>query len=372
MREPSESVPVMESACCTGDDVCTPPAATRFHFAMNVSDLEKSVAFYEKLFGLPAAKHHPDYAKFELEEPPLVFSLVPGAPGSGGGLSHLGFPVDSRDDVERAFERLTAAGLEVTRQDGTVCGYARQDKIWVADPDQNYWEIYVVHEDVDPETVRRSHDGIALKGTVPTTAATRRVVWEHRVTDAAIDSIPYSAGTVDEVRLTGSFNAALKEVERDRLVAEVRRVLKPGGEVHLHGLVADQELRGMLPRLPGVAALVKRVPLEEEPVRALERAGFINVVVTKLPEAAVFVEGGVEMREIRIAARKDAAATDTGERRVVIYKGPFAETCDDGGRVYRRGERTDVSALEWSRLTISEVAGQFAFLGGAGCGCACG
>ena len=128
----------------------------------------------------------------------------------------------------------------------------------------------------------------------------------------------------------------------------------------------------MLPRLPGVAALVKRVPLEEEPVRALERAGFINVVVTKLPEAAVFVEGGVEMREIRIAARKDAAATDTGERRVVIYKGPFAETCDDGGRVYRRGERTDVSALEWSRLTISEVAGQFAFLGGAGCGCACG
>ena len=62
----------------------------KFHLSLNVSDLSKSVAFYQVLFGKPAAKHHADYAKFEVESPPAVFSLVPGRNGVGGALNHVG------------------------------------------------------------------------------------------------------------------------------------------------------------------------------------------------------------------------------------------------------------------------------------------
>ena len=31
----------------------------------------------------------------------------------------------------------------------TTCCYARQDKIWVRDPDGTPWEVFVTHEDVE-------------------------------------------------------------------------------------------------------------------------------------------------------------------------------------------------------------------------------
>ena len=30
----------------------------------------------------------------------------------------------------------------------TTCGYAKQDKIWVHDPDENEWEVYALTDDL--------------------------------------------------------------------------------------------------------------------------------------------------------------------------------------------------------------------------------
>ena len=54
-----------------------------FHASLNVRDLERSVAFYRVLLGAEPAKRKPDYAKFELSDPPLVLSLIPGGTGAG-------------------------------------------------------------------------------------------------------------------------------------------------------------------------------------------------------------------------------------------------------------------------------------------------
>jgi catechol 2,3-dioxygenase-like lactoylglutathione lyase family enzyme len=110
-----------------------------FHLSLNVADLGRSIDFYRMLFGVEPAKRHDDYAKFELEDPPVVFSLVPRAPGPGGSLSHLGLRVGSAEAVRQAQERLAAAGICTQDQNGTVCGYARQDKVWARDPDGNFW-----------------------------------------------------------------------------------------------------------------------------------------------------------------------------------------------------------------------------------------
>ena len=51
--------------------------AIRFHLSLNVSDLNRSVAFFRTLFGMEPAKLRADYAKFEPDDPPLVLSLEP-------------------------------------------------------------------------------------------------------------------------------------------------------------------------------------------------------------------------------------------------------------------------------------------------------
>jgi len=115
------ALPVIEPPTLTVPNCCAPSPApagsvtTRFHFSLNVSDLTAAVAFYEKLFGVAPAKRFDDYAKFELEQPPLVFALVPNAPASQGALSHMGFPVSSREEVEAVARRLEQAGLSASR-----------------------------------------------------------------------------------------------------------------------------------------------------------------------------------------------------------------------------------------------------------------
>ena len=50
--------------------------ATRFHVGLNVADLGRSVQFYRLLLGVEPARQYDDYARFELEQPPLVLALA--------------------------------------------------------------------------------------------------------------------------------------------------------------------------------------------------------------------------------------------------------------------------------------------------------
>ena len=44
---------------------------SRLQLALNVSNLEESISFYSKLFGVQPAKVKPGYANFAIAEPPL-------------------------------------------------------------------------------------------------------------------------------------------------------------------------------------------------------------------------------------------------------------------------------------------------------------
>lgn len=129
-------------------------STVKSHISLNVANLPASIEFYRVLFDSEPCKCHDDYAKFELETPPVVFSLQPGPRPPGASLSHIGLRFTSPDAVVAIQDRLQAAGIPFSRQEGVVCGYARQSKCWVSDPDNNYWEIYVLEVDVDPGLVR--------------------------------------------------------------------------------------------------------------------------------------------------------------------------------------------------------------------------
>jgi hypothetical protein len=174
-----------------------------------------------------------------------------------------------------------------------------------------------------------------------------------------------------EVRLQGSFNADLSETARMRLVMEARRVLRPGGRIQLHQLVADRPLPGGLRPLPGPAARVQRVPPETEPLRALETAGFVGLCLEKFGAAPCFQQDGIGMREQLLSARKPVATPGQSVGQVlVLYKGPFRQVADEQGQVYRRGERVTVSAATGQQLRSGPHAEHFTFFtaGGGHCG----
>jgi catechol 2,3-dioxygenase-like lactoylglutathione lyase family enzyme len=120
---------------------------SRLQLALNVDDLEESIAFYSRLFDTEPAKIKPGYANFAVTEPALKLVLIEN-PGQGGSLNHLGVEVADVDTVDREQARLAGTGLASIEQRDTTCCYARQSKFWVEGaPDREQWEIYTVLED---------------------------------------------------------------------------------------------------------------------------------------------------------------------------------------------------------------------------------
>src|SRR5271170_813444 len=155
---------------------------SRVQLALNVTDINESVEFYSKLFGTKPAKREPGYANFAISNPPLKLVLmeVHDERGEGvvGALNHLGVEVESADEVVRETDRLSGEGLDTDVQDGTVCCFAEQDKVWVNDPDGAPWEVYAVLADAPAET------GTARDGT----CCVPRAVGDEPMTVGAADS----------------------------------------------------------------------------------------------------------------------------------------------------------------------------------------
>lgn len=130
----------------------------RLQLALNVSDLDRAVDFYSKMFGVPVHKRKPGYANFAIDSPPLKLVLFE-VPDATERLNHLGVEVFEGEEVTEATERLKAAGLADRVEDQETCCYAKADKVWATEPDGARWEWYRVleesptfFEDARPET----------------------------------------------------------------------------------------------------------------------------------------------------------------------------------------------------------------------------
>jgi len=341
-------------------------APVRFHISLNVADLGKAVAFYRVLLGREAAKCRPDYAKFEVNYPPLVLSLEPNRRTTGGALNHLGFRVPDSESLVAMQHRLELSGIKTQREEGVECCYARQTKFWVKDPDQNLWEIYLFEGDLE----HRGMGQVPAPSSTQAAPATEPIIWEHTLGQPIPATVPLADCIADEVRLRGTFNVPLTPEQQRHIVKESFRILKPGGSILLHQLVADRPLTDGAPKLPGPAAWVRHVPLEREPVLLLESAGFVLLQLVKLGATACFQQGGVEMRECQLSGRKPAESL-SGPGSVVVYKGPFLQVTDDSGTVYRRGERVSIDGGRLRQLQAGPLAETFTVLQAAVPGKSC-
>ena len=129
----------------------TTVTALKAHLAINVKDVEQSIDFYRKMFGIGPSKVRKGYAKFDVQNPPLNFTLNEAPFNEAGALSHMGIQVSSTEDVLKVRQAWHEAGLVTRDEMQTDCCYATQDKTWVHDPDGNEWEVFVVLKDNLPE-----------------------------------------------------------------------------------------------------------------------------------------------------------------------------------------------------------------------------
>ena len=303
---------------------------------------------------------------------PLILSLIPGRPTPGGTLNHTGLRFTSAEELVQAQVRLEAAGFRTKREEGVECCYARQTKFWVTDPDRTLWELYIFHADTDEHgdgSVPEAGAGEAFAKDVPR----ERVVWQHRLAEPVPTRIPHADNSVHEVLLEGTANQRPEAAPLPALLAEAMRVLRPGGEVMIHGLVGDDAVTGPLPVLPGPASAVQHIPARMEPLNALRAAGFVNLRCEKLSEKAYFNVNGVLLRELLVLGHKPGHRPRQ-QGHLVIYLGPLAQVTDDFGNVFPRGETVRVNIHDWLALKNGPVAAQFLLLppdGGApASGCA--
>jgi catechol 2,3-dioxygenase-like lactoylglutathione lyase family enzyme len=112
----------------------------RLHVHVAVHDLQQSIRFYSALFAAGPTVLKDDYAKWQLDDPPVNFAISTRA--GRPGLDHLGIQAESNDELEDLGVRLAQADVAVTAQKGAACCYARSDKYWTVDPQGIAWESF--------------------------------------------------------------------------------------------------------------------------------------------------------------------------------------------------------------------------------------
>lgn len=136
----------MSASVRYNDSAPGPSVMVRPYLELEVSSVDRSADFYSVLMDRQPVSKSGKSVRFDLDEPhlSLVLNEVPGAVGRDG---HLGVQLKYIDDVRQIRERLQAHNVAVElEEEESSCCFSVANKVWVADPDKNLWEIYVLLE----------------------------------------------------------------------------------------------------------------------------------------------------------------------------------------------------------------------------------
>jgi len=112
----------------------------RFHVNVSVNDLDESIRLYSALFAAEPTVRKDDYAKWRLDDPRINFAIS--QRGFAPGVNHLGFQVDSAQELAAMRNQLLSADNNLIEQSDAACCYAKSDKYWVTDPVGIAWETF--------------------------------------------------------------------------------------------------------------------------------------------------------------------------------------------------------------------------------------
>ena len=140
--------------------------------------------------------------------------------------------------------------------------------------------------------------------------------------------------------------------DKEQLIREIFRVVKPGGRVAISDIVCDELVPEHLKQDQLLwSGCISGALQEYDFLQAFIQAGFIAVSYDKWEGKPWQVVEGIEFRSVTITAVKPRQEPCLDKGHAVIYRGPYAEVFDDEGHVYYRGKRMAVCERSYKLLT---------------------
>ena len=131
--------------------------------------------------------------------------------------------------------------------------------------------------------------------------------------------------------------------DKQRLFAEMYRVLKRGGRVAISDIVSDEPVPERLAEDADLwSACVSGAFQEEDFLRAFEAAKFHGIHIEEFRSEAYQTVEGIEFRAITVTAHKGKEGPCIERNQAVIYRGPWKQVVDDDGHTLERGARMAV------------------------------
>ena len=140
--------------------------------------------------------------------------------------------------------------------------------------------------------------------------------------------------------------------DKQQLVNEIYRVVKPGGRVAISDIVSDEVVPERLKDDPVLwSGCISGAFQEQEFVESFRKAGFLAVTLDKWSSEPWKVIDEIEFRSVTLVAHKNEDDECLDKGHAVIYRGPFSFAMDDEGHEFPRGERMAVCERTYRLLT---------------------
>ena len=135
------------------------------------------------------------------------------------------------------------------------------------------------------------------------------------------------------------------DTEKQQLVREIFRVLKPGGRIAISDIVSDRVVPQSMKQDPDLwSGCISGAFEESEFANAFAAAGFSGVCYDKWDTEPWRVIEDITFRSMTLTAVKPACSAEYAGNNTVMYRGPFAAVIDESGRRFARGSHEAVSA----------------------------
>ena len=140
--------------------------------------------------------------------------------------------------------------------------------------------------------------------------------------------------------------------QKQQLVKEIYRVVRPGGRVAISDIVSDEAIPEHLKSDPNLwSGCISGAFQEQEMIAMFREAGFQSISFDKWSAEPWQVVEDIEFRSLTLTAVKPEGQECLDRGHAVIYRGPFEFVRDDEGHEFPRGERMAVCERTFRFLT---------------------
>ncbi len=181
---------------------------------------------------------------------------------------------------------------------------------------------------------------------------------QHKIEKLQADQPMIADNSVDVIVSNCVLNL-VADVRKDKLFAEMFRVLKVGGRIAISDIVSDEASPQHLKDDEKLwSGCISGALTETGFLEALEDAGFHGITIDKYEDEPWQIVEGIEFRSVTVLAWKGDQGADIEKNQAVIYPGPWKQVEDDDGQIFYRGERMAVSERNFNILTSEPYSEQ--------------